>query len=275
MVRSPSNQSPITRHGLLDVSRAEGESGFVFLVSLAESSQQHKRPPYATLSHRWKPGHPCVTTSSTQRKYAQEGIPTKLLSRTFREACITAKNLGLSYLWIDSLCILQQGDDADKAREILRMADYYQNADLNIAAATGHNEGLWQKRDGEAVQPFIIPITINTPNLRRKTRRVVIKVAPCLKVARSHLDNRGWILQERIFARRTLFFDPYWVSFQCAEMSASENCPEGVRTDRNTNSTKLENDMGTEVSRDVTLSIMGGVLRGLSNEAANGEALGI
>ena len=214
-----------------------------------------------------------MTTSSTEPEYAEDGIPVKLPTRTFREACITAKNLGLRYLWIDSLCTLQKGDDAGKAQEMLKMADYYQNADVNISAATEHNEGLWQKRDGEAIQPFHLPISINTPSLRKKTRRVMLRVAPCLKAAGSHLDRRGWILQERIFARRTIFFDPYWVSFQCAEMSASESCPQGIRIDRNTDSTKLEEDMATEVGRDVVLSIMGGMLQGLSREVASGGVL--
>lgn len=259
---------------LLDVSRAEGESGTLFLVLSSKLIQQHKRPNYATLSHRWKPGHVCLTTASTERKYAEEGIPTKLLSRTFREACITVKNLGLRYLWINSLCIIQQGDDASKSQEILKMADYYQNAYLNISAAIERSEGLWQQRDGDSIRPFMLPIVICTPNLPRKKQQSIIRVAPRLTGPKSHLDDRGWILQERLFARRTIFFDPYWVSFQCAEMSASESCPEGVQHDSQTNSLKLEYDMGTDVSRDVVLSIMGGKLRDLSSEVASGRDIG-
>jgi hypothetical protein len=258
---------------LLDVSRAEGESGVIFLVSAAEINQQHNNPPYATLSHRWKPENPYVTIKSTEQKHAQEGIQTKSLPRTFREGSITAKKLGLRYLWIDSLCILQD-NIADKEREMPKMADYYQNAELNVSAATGHNDGLWQERDGGATQPFNIPITINTPSLPRKTRKVVIRVAPILEGVVSHLDSRGWILQERIFPRRTLFFDPYWVSFECAEMTASESCPEGIRKDDNTNSVKLEGDMGTSVSRDTALSIMGGMLRDLDSQVDSRKVLG-
>ena len=259
---------------LLDVSRAEGESGAVLLVLSSKLLQQHEIPKYATLSHRWKPGQVCITTASTEPEYAREGIPTNSLSRTFREACITVKSLGLRYLWIDSLCIIQQGDDASKAQEILKMADYYQNAYLNISAATERSEGLWQPRDGDTNRPFMLPIVICTPNLPRKRQRSIIRVAPRLTGPKSHLDDRGWILQERLFARRTIFFDPYWVSFQCAEMSASESCPEGVQHDSHTNSLRLEYDMGSSVSRDVALSIMGGKLRGLSSEVASGRDIG-
>ncbi|RDL30490.1 uncharacterized protein BP5553_10368 [Venustampulla echinocandica] len=263
--KKPSESVP-TR--LLDVSFAEGESGVLFLVP----SAQLNRPPYATLSHRWKKGS-YVTTSSTEQEHIQEGIPAKLLPRTFREASITAKKLGLKYLWIDSLCILQDSRQ-DKVQEMPKMADYYQNAELNICAATGDSEGLWQERDGKATRPFDIPITIRTPGLRRKTRKVLMTVAPILKGVPSHLDSRGWILQERIFSRRTLFFDPYWVYFECAEMSASESCPEGVRRDQNTDFGELEDDIGTTVSRDPVLSDIGGMIRDLSSQVDSGMELG-
>lgn len=259
---------------LLDISNAEGESGMVFLVSFSGSDREYTRPPYATLSHRWKPGHSCVTTSQTEEEFTRDGIPTTKLTRTFREASITAQRLGLRYIWIDSLCILQD-DPTDKEREIPKMADYYQNAELNIAAATGHHDGLWQQRDGQATRPFNIMATINTPHLETKTRRTVIRIAPILEGTRSHLDSRGWILQERIFPRRTLFFDPYWVSFECAEMSASECCPEGLAKDHSTNSRRLQIETGTLVARDASLGTMGGMLRDLSAQVASGRALGM
>jgi hypothetical protein len=259
---------------LLDISSVEGDSGVVFLGSTIEVNQQRKRPPYATLSHRWKLGQTYMTNEATEHKHTVEGIPTKSLPRTFREAAITIKKLGLRYLWIDSICILQDVIE-DKEREIPKMADYYQNAALNISAATEHNDGLWQERDGHATRPFNIPITINTPNLPNKTHKIVLRIAPVLKGVTSHLDGRGWLLQERIFPRRTLFFDPYWMSFECAEMSASESCPEGIRNNYDTDSTKLQKAMGTDVNRDPILSTMGGILRDLGNQVADGKLLGI
>ncbi|KAL2672598.1 hypothetical protein Neosp_013311 [[Neocosmospora] mangrovei] len=52
------------------------------------------------------------------------------------------------------------------------MADYYQNADVNIAEATESTDaGLFYERDGEANRPLHLPVTINTPDLPVKTRK--------------------------------------------------------------------------------------------------------
>ncbi|KAI0531654.1 heterokaryon incompatibility protein-domain-containing protein [Xylaria digitata] len=166
-------------------------------------------------------------------------------------------------------CEMTREYDDEKALEIPKMADYYQNAEFNLSAATEHNEGLWSERDGDAIGPFNIQITINTPSIPRETRETVVRISPILRGDKSHLDHCGWILQERIFPRRTVFFDPYWVSFECSEMSTSESCPEGLGKSHDTSSSKFEDDMGTKIDRDVALSVMGGTLRNLSSGVSN------
>ncbi|RSL74267.1 hypothetical protein CEP53_000372 [Fusarium sp. AF-6] len=271
--KKASDSSFIYPKRLLDVSKMEEQSGSAFLVLSAQSNLHNTRPPYATLSHRWKPGHSCCTYASTEQKYVQDGIPVGALTKTFREAATTTRKLGLRYLWIDSLCIVQDLDN-DKADEIPKMADYYQNADFNIAEATENTDGgLFYERDGEANRPLNLPVTINTPEFPVTTRKVILELSPTLRARASHLDTRGWILQERIFPRRTFFFDPYWVSFECAEMSASESCPRGVTKDSGTSSIRLEREMATRVSRDATLSTMGGFLRAQYKEVSEGQKL--
>lgn len=55
------------------------------------------------------------------------------MPKTFIDAIIVTRYLGLRYIWIDSLCICQD-DDQDWARESARMCDVYSNAHLVIAA---------------------------------------------------------------------------------------------------------------------------------------------
>jgi hypothetical protein len=256
---------------LLDVSRATGHFGTIFLVCFDPQTVRSHEIRYATLSHRWNPEDACVTTTLNQEMHVKRGMFLSQLSKTFADACITSNKLGIRYIWIDSLCILQDSDE-DKLREIPKMGKYYQNSEINISASSETTSGLWCQRDGRATKPLKMPITINLPSPYSHSRRVILEVAPVLYGPKSHLDSRGWVLQERIFPRRTLFFDPYWISFQCGESSNSENCPAGIRIDANTGSQALENEMGTHLNRDCSLAIMGSML--LEVQASTGD-LGI
>lgn len=248
---------------LLEVSNAEDKSnGVVMLVesrSLVGVSGDAAPLQYATLSHRWNPSYNYSTVTSNLEKHVTQGMHISLLPKTLAEACITARRLGLQYIWIDSLCIIQDST-ADKAVEIPRMADYYQDAEVNLAASTESLGGLWSDRDGVATRPFSVTVTVELPE---KTKQVVLELAPLLRANKSYLDYRGWILQERIFPRRTLFFDAYWLSFECSEMSASESCPQGLQLDASSNRITVEDHLCTQLKRDCTLSIIGGTVKSI------------
>lgn len=244
---------------LLDVTQvADKTNGVVHLIDSAERTYDVSEVlKYVTLSHRWNPAYNCFTLTSNVHEHETQGIEMTRLPKTFAEACVTVKKLGLTYLWIDSLCIIQDSN-TDKALEIPNMADYYQNAELNLSASTQSLAGLWSDRDGEATKPFNINATLDLPQGRK---RVLLDLAPVLRADKSHLDYRGWILQERIFPRRTLFFDSYWISFECSQMSASESCPDGMDLTASSNPVTVESVMGTQLDRDCSLTIIGGIIR--------------
>lgn len=252
---------------LLDVTRVvDKANGVVQLVNSTERiSDGSEMVQYVTLSHRWNPSYNCFTLTSNIHEHETKGIEMTRLPKTFAEACVTVKKLGLTYLWIDSLCIIQDSD-ADKALEIPNMADYYQNAELNISASTQSIAGLWTDRDGETTKPFTVIASLDLPEGRKQ---VVLELAPVLRADKSHLDYRGWILQERIFPRRTLFFDPYWISFECSQMSASESCPGGMDLTASSNPVTVESVMGTQLDRDCSLTIIGGIIRSVDAMSQN------
>lgn len=74
------------------------------------------------------------------------GIPWELLPTTFRDAIQVTKGLGIRYLWIDSLCIIQD-DDVDWKEESSKMASIYQNSFLTICATAAPDDeaGLWPR----------------------------------------------------------------------------------------------------------------------------------
>lgn len=98
---------------------------------------------YAALSHCWGSDRPAVTTTAnlTER---ERHISLEELPKTFQESVWLTRQLGLKYLWIDSLCIVQD-DKADWQGEAPRMSSVYGNASITFAAShsTGCHTGLF------------------------------------------------------------------------------------------------------------------------------------
>lgn len=106
-----------------------------------------ERSNYICLSYCW--GDPSKTSPFLQTTVATIGslktnIPWSELPKLFQGTVCFARKVGIKYVWIDSLCIIQD-DGEDKAREIGQMAQVYSNALLTIAAtsASGPHDGLF------------------------------------------------------------------------------------------------------------------------------------
>src|SRR5579862_1068655 len=99
----------------------------------AELTESEKPVEYLALSHCWGTAK-FLTLETSNIDEFRLGIPWERLSRTFQDAIITTARLGFSYIWIDSLCIIQDSKE-DWERESLAMTDVYRNAQCTIAAA--------------------------------------------------------------------------------------------------------------------------------------------
>jgi hypothetical protein len=146
------------------------------------------------------------------------------LSPTFRDAFDVTRKLGVRYLWIDSLCIIQDSD-SDWRAESSVMGEIYAQSLCNIAA-TGSSQnfgGLFQERDISKVAPTA------TIKLKGKTTTYCFKEGNpwCTEITNAPLNNRGWVLQERMLSRRTLHYASqlFW---ECQTMQACESFPSGM-----------------------------------------------
>jgi len=170
---------------------------------------------YAALSHRWGPEVRYGGGSREEVRTTRENIeerrihfPTKVLPQTFQDAVIVTRELGLLYLWIDSLCIIQ-GDEEDWKREAERMETVYSQAYCVLAAtrATDTSDGF--------LKP---PKTRDVVVVRGREEMLYI----CegiddfqADVLDSHLNKRGWVLQEHALARRTIHFSHKQTYWEC------------------------------------------------------------
>jgi hypothetical protein len=99
-----------------------------------------QRDRYVALSHCWGGRNECITTKSTYEVY-QRAIKLSSLSKTFQDAVRITHTLGMHYLWIDSLCILQD-NEADWENEAANMGLIYEDASCTIAAAAASHGAM-------------------------------------------------------------------------------------------------------------------------------------
>jgi hypothetical protein len=122
---------------------------------------QNWQGEYLTLSHRW--GDPSTITQTVKETLLRfkEQIPFKSLTRVFQDAIKITRLLHIKYIWVDSLCIVQDSP-ADKEAEISRMAEIYENALLNLSAsiATSSASALFTSRK----MKNLVKIPKNTPS---------------------------------------------------------------------------------------------------------------
>jgi hypothetical protein len=178
---------------------------------------------YIALSHRWTEatGLCCLTAGNLEDRTA--GRSFESITRVFQDAIDVAEQLGIRYVWIDSLCIIQEGDGMkDWMTESEKMADYYQQAYLTIFATSGTDEcGLFPPL--EQVQP--LPRISRLPYRTREGRKAgffylyeynaSVNDAYRSAVVNSDLFTRGWVYQEWFLSRRTVCYTPWGMFFSC------------------------------------------------------------
>lgn len=125
-------------------------------VKLCLSKDLAPQTRYFTLSHSRGKLDFLKLTSLNLEDFLIE-IPVNELTRTFQDAIALTKACKIGYIWIDSLCIMQDSEE-DWLHETSLMAPAYLNAECNIAAhwATDGRTGLFHTRDIERIQPQIV-----------------------------------------------------------------------------------------------------------------------
>lgn len=182
------------------------------MVYLRETSKD-QTGDWIALSHQWGDKHLPVRLCTTTENQAahKQGMKWEELPRTFRDAVKVTRKLKRRYLWIDSLCIVQEGSDADFEEQARQMEQVYSDAWCVLASSRkpGHNAGFLDPRHQRSTitlyhndKPFYICQAID--NFEDH-------------VLNGALNQRGWVLQEHALARRTVYFTDHQMYFQCGE----------------------------------------------------------
>ena len=206
---------------LLDVSSARTTASTVFLV---DGTSIPSDLEYISLSHCWG-SKPVISLSQTNIESLKRGISISDLPKTYQDALIVGGWLQCQYLWIDSLCIIQDSVE-DWQRESAEMRHVYKNARLNIAAtgAVDSSVGLFFDRDPSIVSTGLVSVSWDG-NLPKGTFRFFLRHIWAHSIGRAPLSRRAWVVQERFLARRNLHFGLESMFFECHELEACETFP--------------------------------------------------
>ncbi|CAG8977731.1 hypothetical protein HYALB_00012166 [Hymenoscyphus albidus] len=168
---------------------------------------------YAALSYCWGGPQPIVTTLASLESH-QKSLVFEELPRTIRDAIIVTRELGIRYLWIDALCIIQDSLE-DKGRELDKMGGIYKNAFLTISASSAASckDGFLQTRiPDHPPERFLLPF--RCPDETMGSVIIQSEVDEGIRTLPA-IDKRGWTFQERSLSPRLLIYGEQGLSFEC------------------------------------------------------------
>lgn len=234
---------------LIDV--GYGQSPTVYLREFSEtpSCDNKQRGRYVCLSHRWDTASSMCTTTSVNLDARKNCIELSSLPQTFQDAIKITRAVGLQYIWIDSLCILQN-PELDWAKESAKMGSYYGSSWLTIGAGVPSAQGLFESRQFDMDQLRYLKVDLYEPGNSRLyfTRRPVNDIVG--DEQSSILRTRAWTFQEEILSPRFLGFYGNQMYYRYGEHVYFES---GLQECIHTLESSSRNEGKTPLSRDLIL----------------------
>ncbi|OCL06724.1 HET-domain-containing protein, partial [Glonium stellatum] len=197
----PKLESVILPTRLIDVS-VPGKP-FLYVSGLEETGA------YASLSYCWGGPQPFKTTLENIEEY-QKILPESELPQTIRDAITASHQLGFQFLWIDSLCIIQNSS-TDVEKEIARMQEIYKNSAVTIAAANADkcSDGFLYERPSSSLE-FCIPFPCGEDG-----QGAVFLRDWDVGKWREPLSERAWTFQEMTLSPRVLIYGAKQLYWRC------------------------------------------------------------
>ncbi|KAJ4982741.1 heterokaryon incompatibility protein [Stagonosporopsis vannaccii] len=206
-----------TAFRLIEIVQSNDEVQSIRLTEKAEVCDDTK---YLTLSHCWGGADIIKLTQSSLARFSVD-IPMSQLPKNFSDAISVTARLGFTYIWIDSLCIIQDlpEDWCTQARQMGKIY-WYSQCTLAALKSTSPDGGLFCKRPMLSMNECLI-----SKDGGNAAHNLPVFAEPDLFFPKP-LHTRGWVVQERFLSRRTLNFGADMVTWNCVTAHASEVSPQ-------------------------------------------------
>ncbi|KAK0619713.1 heterokaryon incompatibility protein-domain-containing protein [Immersiella caudata] len=217
---------PLLPTRLIDVGQGDlitgrGSTTLRLIVTAAIPEDELKADArYIALSHPWGSNrdhdHFCTTRLNLDSR-VKDGMAMDSLPATLRDAVVVTRALGVRYLWIDTICIIQ-GENGDFNTEAPLMETVFSLAHCVIAASSagGTSSGFLSRQ--RSSRDFVT--LSQKENHHGPDTNATLYIGEVIDNFQKHviegpLNKRGWVLQERALARRTIYFTQWQTYFEC------------------------------------------------------------
>lgn len=149
-----------------------------------------------------------------------QGLSPGALPRTIADAVMVTKRLGVRYLWIDSLCIMQDSEE-DKDTQIGRIPETFSNAMVTISAGSARScvDGFLEEqtlaKDTSMGSPAFHDFEMPYLCPDGKLGEIVIQTLQNFIPESQPVNDRAWTLEERLLWPRVLLYATNMVVWQC------------------------------------------------------------
>lgn len=230
--QSPGVDDPELPTRVLDLGLDDDDDSVIKLLEPMPGT----RARYAALSHCWGAGAKRLEAKQASLEHLKSSVPWTDLSPTFQDATTVARCLGIRYLWVDSLCIVQDSA-ADWEVESSRMASVYRSATVTVAAVSSasSDKPFLAPRSG-VLQERLLLLGLSRADRQLSAEELGL-VAPHVNSAPSYalgirplavhttagpLSSRAWTFQEEKLSTRILRFSATELSYECRRGVACE-----------------------------------------------------
>ncbi|KAF7891881.1 hypothetical protein EAF00_008183 [Botryotinia globosa] len=177
-------------------------------------------------------------------------MPALKSMKTFDQAIMICQKLGLEYIWIDSLCIIQNSQEDWRHEASLTSLVYqYSKCTITATAVIDDTAGCFFNRDPDICLPTRVQFPRNQLCFPSASQQSILNSDllpedPSSTVLHGYdieerftwirditdapVNQRSWVVQERLLSPRVLYFSDRQLYWECAELQASESSPFGI-----------------------------------------------
>ncbi|KAH9908281.1 heterokaryon incompatibility protein-domain-containing protein [Xylariomycetidae sp. FL2044] len=207
------------------------------LPRLVVPSMDGIKEPYVALSYVWGEGNrQAVKLHRENLDDLLEHLDETLMSRSQQEAMTITRGLGIGYLWIDSLCIVQ-GDREEWAYESTLMGRVYGRASVTLVAGRSDDslKGFMENTVAETWDTGPCSLRVGEreedaqgtdnggPGIERLKGGEMVHLAPMRSSAMGPAETRAWCFQEYYLSKRTIVYGAEQITLRCQRASITED----------------------------------------------------